>query len=110
MVGYEWKAGGTKQVAYVGVDGHVHELYVQVGKEWLVNDLTKIAGAPRALGFEILGGSIAGYEWGAGQSKQVVFLSDADHHIHELYCQLGGDWALAHLTDITGAPPYNVSS
>jgi hypothetical protein len=34
--GYSWKAGKSKQVVYTTGDGHVHELYVQVGglKQW----------------------------------------------------------------------------
>jgi hypothetical protein len=44
-----------------------------------------------------------GYSWEAGQSKQVVYLTN-DGHIHELYVTVGGTWKHADLTAITGAP------
>ena len=98
LVGYEWKAAQTKQVAYLATDRHIHELYVPLGGNWAHADLTGLTGAPLA------SGGVGGYEWDARQSKQVVYTT-ADGHIHELYVPLGGKWAHADLTGLTGAPP-----
>ena len=37
---FEWRAGSSKQVAYVGVDGHLHELSVAVNSNWQHRQLT----------------------------------------------------------------------
>ena len=39
MSGYAWNMGGTKQVAYVGANDHIYELYVGVGHSWQHADL-----------------------------------------------------------------------
>ena len=102
MMGYEWKAAGTKQItypAYFPPNLHVVELSVSPGGMWSHADLTAITGAPNSSNF-----CPFGYEWGAGQTKQVVFVAEAGG-IRELYCRLGQDWAHGDLTAITGAPP-----
>jgi hypothetical protein len=97
MVGYEWSEGQSKQVAYIGLDGHIHELSLLAGGLWQHLDLSAIAGAPRAV--DIMGG----FEWPGGECKQVAFVSE-DLHIHELVLAAGGAWQHADLNIITGAP------
>ena len=97
LVGYVWPEGGTKQVAYLGQDGHVHELWVNVGGAWQHADLSMITGAPPAVQVT------AGYSWSAGHSKQIVFVGD-DDHLHELFVEKGKPWRHLDLTAITGAP------
>jgi hypothetical protein len=98
IAGYEWEAGGTKQVVYRAADSHIHELFVPAGGSWDHADLTQMTGAPEP----DLASTFVGYEWEAGGSKQVVYIS-ADGHIHELFVSVGGSWDHADLTQTTGA-------
>jgi hypothetical protein len=97
LVGFAWPEGGTKQVAYVGPDHHVHELVVSVGGTWQHTDLTAITGAPPAVQVT------AGYSWPEGRSKQIVFVGD-DGHIHECSVEAGKQWRHIDLTAVTNAP------
>jgi hypothetical protein len=97
IVGYAYPEGGTKQVAYLDQDAHIHELWVSAGGQWQHTDLTLITGAPPAVRVS------TGYSWSEGRSKQIVFIGD-DSHIHELYFELGQPWRHVDLTAITNAP------
>src|SRR5260370_428087 len=77
MVGYEWALGQCKQVAYVGQDGHVHELLLEAGKRRTHADLLALTNAPRATDLMV------GYQWPEGRCKQVAFVGE-DGHIHEI--------------------------
>src|SRR4051794_4670977 len=99
LTGYEWKVGGTKQVAYVGIDDHIHELYKSNNQAWKQADLTNLTGAPNVPDSSLL----VGYEWAAGKSKQVVYTT-GDGHIHELHVKQGDQWSHADLTQLAGAP------
>ena len=96
--GYAWEGGQSKQIVFTTGDGHIHELYVNLGGAWGHADHTAITGAPPASTVS------NGYAWEGGQSKQIVFTT-GDGHIHELYVNVGGAWGHADLTAITGAPP-----
>ncbi len=98
LTAYAWSAENTKQVVYIDQNGHIVELYVFAGGQWQWADLTQITGAP--VGFA---GGIAGYEWPAENTKQVVYI-DQNGHLIELYVFAGGQWQWADLTQITGAP------
>ena len=102
---FAWKAGGSKQVVYLTADGHFHELFVSVGGSWSHADLTQITGAPRPQPDT----AFTGYEWKAGDSKQVVYRTE-DGHIHELFVSVGGSWSHADLTLMTDAPPAGTNS
>ncbi len=108
IIGYAWPDGHSKQVVYTSADGHIHELVVGPpgGGSWTHADLTQIAGGPPPVT-----GSITGYAWPDGHSKQVAYVS-ADGHIHELVVGLpgGGSWTHADLTQIAGAPPASAGS
>ena len=97
ITGYAWPESSTKQVAYLSMDGHIHELWVQPEGRWQHADVSAITGAPPARLVT------AGYSWSEGHSKQVVFIGD-DGHIHELYVEMGGQWRHVDLTAITAAP------
>ena len=48
--------GGQRwQVAYIGSDHHVHELYAYVGGPWGHADLTQLTGAPAPDGLNLTG-------------------------------------------------------
>jgi hypothetical protein len=51
----------------------------------------------------VAGSPLSGYEWAAGNSKQVVYLDGAGH-VHELFVTTGA-WAHADLSALAGAPP-----
>lgn len=99
LVGYEWPEGGTKQVAYISQDHHLHEFFVGAGQNWQHADLTRLASAPRAINRFLVG-----YAWPEGGSKQVAYIGQ-DGHIHELSVKMGENWHHADLNAITGAPP-----
>ncbi len=40
LCGFDWPAGRSKQVAYLDERDHIQELYVSVGGQWQVADLT----------------------------------------------------------------------
>jgi hypothetical protein len=98
-VAYAWEKGGTKQVVYRAADGHIHELFVSVGRSWMHADLTQLTRAP----LPDADSAFAGYQWDAGGTKQVVYIT-SDDHIHELFVAVGGSWSHADLTQLTGAP------
>jgi len=97
MVGYGWKEGRCKQVAYVAQDGHIHEMYMEIGKSWEHADLTAMTNGPRAVDIMV------GYEWLEGRCKQIAFISE-DRHVHELSLVAGTRWAHTDLSMLTGAP------
>jgi hypothetical protein len=97
LVGYTWPEGKTKQVAYLGPDGHIQELSVMTGGYWQHADLNALTGAPPAIAVT------AGYSWSAGRSKQVVFVGD-DGHIHELSVEMEKQWYHTDLTAQTNSP------
>jgi hypothetical protein len=97
---YSWEAGRQKQVAYIAVDGHIHELFVGVGDAWEHADLSQLTGA--SPNYYI---PVNGYAWNAGRSKQVVLVLGLDDgHIREMFIQAGSNWAMADLTYMAGAP------
>lgn len=71
------------------------------GGSWAHADLTNIAGGPVAAR-----PTLAGYAWGTGGSKQLVYLT-GDGHVHELFVRVHANWLHADLTAITGAPAAN---
>jgi hypothetical protein len=99
LVGFDWPARGSKQIAYLDDAGHVHELSVVSGGNWSHADLTAMTSAPLNTGKQL-----TGFSWSAGNAKQVAYLDDAGH-IHELSVVLGGNWSHADLTAMTGAAP-----
>ncbi len=101
LVGYAWAAGKSKQVVYLDIQGHVHELWIVAGAgHWSHADLTELIHAPAA----VAGSALAAYAFTAGNSKQVCYF-DLEGHVHELSIVAGaGSWFHADLTDLIGAP------
>ncbi len=75
--GYVFDAEGTQHVDYVGIDGHIHELW-RDSSGWHHNDLTAATGAPK------VAGDLTGYVWAFEGSQHVVYVG-ADSHIIELW-------------------------
>ncbi len=99
LAGYAWETAGTKQVVYVGADGHVHEVLLALTGPWVYTDLTELIGAPPASS-----GVIVGHEWSAQFAKHVVYLDRlVNPHIHSLLLKHGDEWQHTDLTDLTGA-------
>jgi len=113
LAGFQWKAGASKHIVYLGEDNHVHELsFTQKSKDWHHTDVTINAGAPS---MPDKTGIFAGYECSALGSKQIIFTVPADHisdpqlpasHIMELSraADPNADWGLADLTSKGMAP------
>jgi|SRR5215469_4461351 len=67
MVGYEWKAGSSKQVVYFDpIDNDVHGLWVRPGGQWQHADLTIVTGFDVAASIRL---PISAYSWYTGGSK-----------------------------------------
>jgi hypothetical protein len=82
-----WGPGAQQHVNFVDVKGHVHELFIDSGRNWVDNDLMLLAHSQTAA--TPLGG-IAG-DLGGNDQEHVNFL-DARGHVHELYYPLNGPW------------------
>ena len=98
LAGYAWSAGGTKQAVYIDQKSHIIELFVAGGSLWQWVDLTALTGAPLADQ-----GSLAGYDWPQGGTKQIAYV-DSQGHVIELFVAGGSPWQWADLTALTGAP------
>jgi len=87
IAGYEWTIGGTKQVAYWGHDGHIHELSVGSGESWSHKNVTGDLGLAPLSGLW----DLAGFDWKAGKSKQIVYRT-TDGHFHQLVKRKNQNW------------------
>lgn len=99
FTGYNWSEMNSQQVAYIGIDGHIHELSTGANGVWSYADLTVIAGAERPSPNSF----ISGFEWEDGHSKQVVYF-DITGAIHEISCGTRGPWRSLNITDRAAAP------
>lgn len=100
LSGYGWQNGHSKEVMYAPAGlPSIYELSGDVNDSWSSADLTAITGTTRPDLF-----AEVGYVWRDGPSRQVVFITVEDLHIHELTADLGQPWSHADLTAITGAP------
>ena len=104
LVGYAWRADGSKYVVYTSPDSHIHELSVGVTGLWRYTNLTQAAGA-HPTESRIL----AAYAWEAQKTRHIVYLSP-DGHVHELMVSIGGPWRHQDLTDLTGTPLAQTSA
>ncbi len=98
-----WGSDNSQHVNFIGIDGHVHELSLKSGAQWVNNDLTELSGnvfvpAP--------GSALDGY-WLTDNSQHVNFIG-TDGHVHELFLKQGGLWEdndLAVLSKFDGPNP-----
>ena len=77
----------SQHVNYIGRDGHVRELYIHSGAQWVDNDLIKLSG--NGVG-PVAGSSLDSY-WGPDQGQHVNFIG-TDGHVRELYIYPGAQW------------------
>jgi hypothetical protein len=98
LVGYGWKAGGTKHIVYTGLDGHIHQLSAGLTGMWQHTDLTSATTSPPVEGI-----ALSAFAWETGKSQHVIYIS-GDGHIHELMMVLGSSWTHTDLIDRTEAP------
>jgi hypothetical protein len=76
LAGYSWTdAFGPKQVAYIGVDRHIHQLEVQFGN-WQDFDLTRLAtnNPDYPLPAPAAGTPLTGYGLSANGSRHVIYM------------------------------------
>ncbi|HYX50512.1 MAG TPA: hypothetical protein VE843_12255, partial [Ktedonobacteraceae bacterium] len=98
LVGYAWKAAGTKHLVYTSRDGHLHELSTATKGPWKYTDLTLVTGASPAAN-----SPLAAFAWETGKQRQIVYVS-GDGHIHELTCGMDGAWKDTDLMAVVDAP------
>jgi hypothetical protein len=96
LTGY-WGSDNSQHINYIGTDGHVHELYIHPGANWVDNNLTNFA---RAV-LPVAGTAIDGY-WGSDSSQHVNYIG-TDGHVHELYIHPGANWVDNNLTNMARA-------
>jgi hypothetical protein len=98
MVGYAWKAAGTKHLVYSGRDGHLHELSTGPRGAWKHSDLTQMVGASPAEN-----SPLAACAWETGKQRLIMYVSE-DGHIHELMSGIDGSWKDTDLMAVVEAP------
>ncbi len=103
--GYVFRGEGTQHIDYVGVDGHVHELWWYYPSGWHHNDLTA---ASRTSTLALAGSSPAGYAFESGRlqpdATQHVWYAGTDSLLHELWYG-SGVWHVNDVATSVGAPP-----
>jgi hypothetical protein len=89
-------AGGSRHVNFIGVDGHIHQLFVAGGETgWVDGDLTKLAEAVAPAS-----GTVLDAYGGADGSQHVSFIG-VDGHVHQVHVAVGGTgWSDADLTTL----------
>ena len=94
--GYQTSFNNQQHINFIGVDGHVHELFFD--SAWHHNDLTALAGAPVPLA----GSAIDGYATTFNNQQHVNYIG-GNNHVYELYYT--NAWHFNDLTQLAGAPP-----
>ena len=89
-----WGSDKSQHVNFIGTDGHIHELYIHPGANWVNNDLNQFAG-----GVLPEPGTALDAYWGSDNSQHVNFIG-VDGHVHELYIHPGADWVNNDLTNV----------
>jgi hypothetical protein len=104
LIGY-WGSNTSQHVNFIGLDGHVHELYIAPGTGWVDNDLTKLAAAePPALQ-----SGLSGY-WRDDRMHIFHFGADIDNHVYQLRIFPGAPgWVWDDLTSLAGGTVPEVS-
>lgn len=74
-----WGSDGSQHVNFIDNNGHVHELYIRSGANWVDNDLIVLSASRSAA----RKGTLHAY-WGSDGSQHVNFV-DSDGNVHELY-------------------------
>jgi hypothetical protein len=85
-----------QHVNFIGTDGHVHELFIIPGEQWINNDLNQLSKGLLPLSDTPLDGYVD------GDGGQHVNFIGTDNHVHELYIVPGGDWVNNDLIHLSG--------
>jgi hypothetical protein len=97
LTGY-WGSDNSQHVNFTGLDGHVHELYILPGANWVDNDLIELALAQSPA----LQSGLSGY-WQSDDDSVHVFYNGAgtDNHVYQLRIFPGGPgWIWEDLTSL----------
>jgi hypothetical protein len=97
LTGY-WGSDNSQHVNFTGLDGHVHELYIVPGANWVDNDLTELALAQSPA----VQSGLSGY-WQSDDDSVHVFYNGAgtDNHVYQLRIFPGGPgWIWEDLTSL----------
>jgi hypothetical protein len=85
LTGY-WGSDNSQHVNFIGLDGHVHELYILPGADWVDNDLTALATAQSPA----VQSGLSGY-WQSDNSVHVFYNgAGTDNHVYQL--RIAADW------------------
>jgi hypothetical protein len=105
LTGY-WGSDNSQHVNFTGLDGHVHELYIAPGTNWVDNDLTELATAQSPS----LQSSLSGY-WHGDDSVHVFYNgAGTDNHVYQLRIFKGAPgWLWEDLTSLAGGIVPKVS-
>jgi hypothetical protein len=97
-----WGPDGGQHVDFIGTDGHVRELYLAPGAQWVNNDLIKLS---HSRFLPASGTPLTGY-WGDNNGQHVNYIA-TDGHVHELYIHPGAQWIDNDLIQLSGngTPP-----
>lgn len=105
LVGYDWRATGSKQIVYMDLQGHIHELAAGQQGQWQASNLTLACAAPLAEA-----SPLSAFACEFSSSKHVAYMS-GDGHIHELSMQKGAtSWRHSDLTERSGTLPASGST
>ena len=96
LTGY-WGSDNSQHVNFIGLDGHVHELYILPGANWVDNDLTELALAQSPA----VQSGLSGY-WQNDDSVHVFYCgAGTDNHVYQLRIFPGGPgWVWEDLTSL----------
>jgi hypothetical protein len=96
ITGY-WGSDNSQHVNFIGVDDHVHELYISPGADWVDNDLTELAIAQSPA----VQSGLSGY-WQSDDSVHVFYYgAGTDNHVYQLRIFSGGPgWVWEDLTSL----------
>lgn len=93
IAAYTFESEGTEHVIYVGVDGHLHELWSGTSG-WHSSDLTQVTNTPDPI---TAAGNLTAYASSATHTQHVVF-SSVDGRLLELWSGRSAGW---HITDLS---------
>ncbi|HEY1354602.1 MAG TPA: protein kinase, partial [Ktedonobacteraceae bacterium] len=88
-------SAGRVSIAYIGDDGHLHELSGQPAGSWNNNDLTALSGGVPALP----GSALAGYR--GNDTRQHIVYFGRDRQLYELSTRPGPGWESKNLSALS---------
>ena len=100
LTGY-WGSDNSQHVNFIGLDGHVHELYILPGAGWVDNDLTELATAQSPPVQPAVQSGLSGF-WQSDDSVHVFYFgAGTDSHVYQLRIFPGGPgWVWEDLTSL----------